>query len=87
MLGAIRQILGADITPRLGAIAAPTLVVWGEHDRLLPLALGRQIQARIPGARLEVIRGAGHNPMWERPAAFNAAVLAFLGENRAGAPA
>jgi pimeloyl-ACP methyl ester carboxylesterase len=78
MLGAIWQLLRADITPRLGAITAPTLIIWGEHDRLLPPDLGRQLQGRIPGARLVVIPGAGHNPMWERPAAFNAALLAFL---------
>lgn len=78
MLRAAWQILNADISPRLGAIRAPTLVVWGQHDRLLPLEMGRQIQGRIPGARLAVIAGAGHNPMWERPAAFNAVALGFL---------
>lgn len=78
MLGAVWQILNADISPRLGAIAAPTLVVWGQHDRLLPLDMGHAIQARIPGAGLAVIAGAGHNPMWERPAAFNEVLLAFL---------
>lgn len=82
MLGAIWQILNADISPRLGAITAPTLVVWGQHDRLLPLEMGRQIQSRIPDARLAVIAGAGHNPMWERPAAFNKAVLNFLEDGR-----
>ncbi|NJN19512.1 MAG: alpha/beta fold hydrolase [Oscillochloris sp.] len=78
MISAIRQILNADISLRLGAIQAPTLVVWGQHDRLLPLELGRRIQAAIPDAQLAIIAGAGHNPMWERPAAFNRAVLAFL---------
>jgi pimeloyl-ACP methyl ester carboxylesterase len=79
LLGAIWQILSADISPRLGAIQAPTLVIWGEHDTLLPLAMGEQLRASIPRAELAVIRGAGHNPMWERPAAFNDALLAFLG--------
>jgi pimeloyl-ACP methyl ester carboxylesterase len=78
MVGAVWQILNADISPRLGAIRAPTLVVWGQHDRLLPLAMGREIQSRIPGAGLAVIAGAGHNPMWERPTAFNQVVLEFL---------
>lgn len=82
MLGAIWQLLSADITPRLGAIAAPTLVVWGQHDRLLPPEMGREIQRRIPGARLEIIAGAGHNPQWERPAAFNRVVLEFLSQAR-----
>lgn len=78
LLGAIWQLLAADISPRLGAIRAPTLVIWGEHDKLLPLELGRRLQASIPGAELAVIAGAGHNPMWERPPAFNQALLAFL---------
>ena len=62
----------------LGAISVPTLVVWGEHDRLIPLALGQRFAREIPGAQLVVIPDTGHAPMIETPAAFVAAVLPFL---------
>jgi pimeloyl-ACP methyl ester carboxylesterase len=78
LLRAISQLLAADISPRLATITAPSLILWGEHDRLVPLALGRQLHGHLPRARFVVIPGAGHVPMWERPAAFNREVLSFL---------
>jgi pimeloyl-ACP methyl ester carboxylesterase len=75
---ATRQVLEIDLTTRLSAVQAPTLVVWGELDTLVPLENGRDLVASLPDARLSVIPGAGHAPMWERPAAFNELVLDFL---------
>jgi pimeloyl-ACP methyl ester carboxylesterase len=72
------ELLFADWQPVLAKIEAPTLIVWGEHDTLTPLTIGEQIAARIPNARLVVLPGAGHVPMWDQPAAFNSAVVAFL---------
>jgi pimeloyl-ACP methyl ester carboxylesterase len=78
VMGAARELVATDIRAKLGRIAAPTLVVWGANDRLLPPALGRQLSKAIPGARLHIIQGAGHNPMWDRPAEYNEAALGFL---------
>jgi pimeloyl-ACP methyl ester carboxylesterase len=75
---AARDLLQADIRPKLPRIAAPTLVVWGSHDPLVPLSLGRQLAAAIPGARLAVLPDTGHNPMIERPQTFNRLVDNFL---------
>lgn len=75
---AIRQLLAADITTRLAAIRAPTQLIWGAHDTLVPLRVGVQLTALVPGARFAVIPRAGHNPMWECPEAFNQVALAFL---------
>ena len=72
------QLLRADWRAKLPNIEAPTLVIWGEHDRICPLAIGQKIVATIAGARLVVIEGAAHNPMWERSDAFDREVLAFL---------
>jgi pimeloyl-ACP methyl ester carboxylesterase len=72
--------LQTDWEPHLRRIDAPTLVVWGERDAITPLALGHQITAVVPGARLITLAEAGHNPMWERPEAFNAEVLRFLAD-------
>jgi pimeloyl-ACP methyl ester carboxylesterase len=63
---------------RLTEIECPTLIVWGARDSLLPLRHAREYARRIRGARLCVIDDAGHVPMLERPAAFNAEVLGFL---------
>lgn len=72
------ELLGTDISDRLNAIENPVLVVWGEHDTAVPLDIGRKLAERLTHAQLTIIRGAGHNPMWDRPEAFNRAVLAFL---------
>ena len=74
----IRHILADDIRPLLPRVACPTLLVWGEHDPLTPVSDGELIAALMPAARLVVIEGAGHNPMADRPDAFNRQVLRFL---------
>jgi pimeloyl-ACP methyl ester carboxylesterase len=51
---------------RLGQIVAPTLVVTGDADRLVPPANSHLLAARIPGAELEILAGAGHGFFWER---------------------
>lgn len=83
LLAAAHQLLGTDISARLSDIQAPTLIVWGEYDRLVPLSLGEQLHASLPGSQLVVLPGAGHNAMWDRPAAFNRAVLEFLAPSSA----
>jgi pimeloyl-ACP methyl ester carboxylesterase len=63
---------------RIHRIAAPTLLVWGEHDRLVPRAYAKEFAGRIADTRLEVVAGAGHAPHLEQPDATARAVLAFL---------
>ena len=72
--GLAREVLDG----RLGGITIPTLVAWGQHDRLIPLALGERFAREIPGARLVVVPDTGHAPMIETPEAFLAAVQPFL---------
>lgn len=66
--------------PWLWRLEAPTLVLAGDDDPIIPLANGRILARAIPGARLEVIRGGGHLFMLERPAETAALVAAFLAE-------
>lgn len=54
----------------------PVLVIWGAHDRVTPLAWGRELSVRL-NATLEVITDAGHFPNIESSAAFEQAVLRF----------
>jgi pimeloyl-ACP methyl ester carboxylesterase len=63
--------------PRIGSITQPTLILWGEEDRVLPLAVGQQLHATIPGSIFVAIPRAGHIPQWEQPALVNQHVLRF----------
>jgi thioesterase CepJ len=70
---------GFDAAAELPSLRVPTLVITGEHDRVLPPAGGEELARTIPGARLVQVPGVGHIGYAENPAAFNAAVLEFLG--------
>jgi len=66
-----------DTTARLGGIAVPTMVLAGEEDILIPVALSRELHKAIPGAQWQTVRG-GHACLWEHPSSFNHAVLDFV---------
>ena len=72
--------LGHDTADRLSQIAAPTLVLSGELDVILPPRFGRDVAEAIPGARFEVLQGEAHQPFQEVPDEFNARVDAFWRE-------
>jgi pimeloyl-ACP methyl ester carboxylesterase len=63
---------------RLGAVNVPTLVVWGESDRIVTPAYGRAVADAVPGARFTGIQAAGHLPHLEAPDATWAAIDPFL---------
>ncbi|HEY8878821.1 MAG TPA: alpha/beta fold hydrolase [Roseateles sp.] len=63
---------------RLGEIKVPTLILWGERDRLIPLRWGREFEKGIPGSRLVVFPVLGHVPQEEDPAATLAALRDWL---------
>ena len=69
---------------RLHQIAAPTLIVTGTEDQVVPAENSRILAERIPGARLVELEGAGHGFLVEKAAEANAAVLGFLRQNREG---
>ena len=68
-----------DLTPELRSVVAPTLIVWGERDHLVPLRVAEQWQRELPGSRL-VLLPCGHVPMLEAPGELTASVLPFLDE-------
>jgi pimeloyl-ACP methyl ester carboxylesterase len=69
-----------DTSDRLGGITAPVLVLAGEEDILIPVALPRRLHEAIPGSEWATAKG-GHACVWEHPAEFNRAYLAFLGKH------
>jgi 3-oxoadipate enol-lactonase len=68
----------ADQRERAHDIRVPTLVLCGSEDKITPPALSRELTHIIPGARLELIEGAGHIGNLERPEEFNTLVNAFV---------
>ena len=52
------------------AAAVPTLIIWGDHDRIIPVDQGRATHDAIAGSRLHVFERAGHFPHCEHPAEF-----------------
>lgn len=67
---------------KLGAMAVPTLLLWGEDDPFAPVAGAHRFQREIPGAELEVIAGSGHFVYADAPAECAAAITAFLASLR-----
>ena len=63
----------------LPRVQIPTLVVWGENDRIVPISAGERIADAMPNARLEVIKGAGHLPHIEKPKQVTPLLLEHMG--------
>ncbi len=63
---------------RIGEITHPTLVLWGEEDRVFPLAVGEGLHQTIKGSRFIRIPKAGHIPQWERPDLVNQELITFI---------
>jgi pimeloyl-ACP methyl ester carboxylesterase len=60
------------------ATETPTLIVWGDHDRIIPVEQGYGTHAAIPGSRLEIFEGCGHFPHCEDPDRFAAVLTDFM---------
>ena len=67
-----------DLTPRLGDIRCPTLIVAGERDAMFPPEQSRALADAIPGARLEIVPGAPHGIVVENPDTTARLLLDFL---------
>ncbi|MGJ9416477.1 alpha/beta fold hydrolase [Massilia sp. CMS3.1] len=82
--GVARQMLAVRSAPErselLRSIQTPTLVIHGAADPLVPLACGEDTAAQVPGARLEVIQGMGH----DLPSQLNERMLALIDANARG---
>jgi 3-oxoadipate enol-lactonase len=79
IIGSLRAMAGRpDFTPFLSSIEVPTLVIWGEADRLIPTPQTRALVARIRGSRGVGIARAGHLPSLETAAEFDRALTDHL---------
>jgi len=83
--GPIARMLETDATPylldgKLGGVTAPAHLVWGEHDRLLPLDYAKRLAAELPRAKIHVLAGCGHIPHLVAPDAFRELVEKVLAD-------
>ena len=65
---------------RLPEVKLPTLIVWGDQDRLMPVAEAARLQRLMPGSRVVILPGARHPCYLDRPAEFHAALIEFAGK-------
>ncbi len=78
--GVLREFRFGALDGRLDAITAPTLVLWGEADRLIPIALGRALAAQLNRSAFLSVPRAGHSVQEEAPDEVNRLVIKFLKE-------
>lgn len=65
------------LADRLRRVQCPTLLLWGDHDRLVPPAYGEAYKRHLPHAELKFIKDCGHLPMFEKETEFVEALTAF----------
>src|SRR6266849_21012 len=63
---------------RLERITCPTLIVWGEHDRLVPPVYAEAFHRCIADSQVAMLSGTGHMPMFEKPQEWSEVILDFL---------
>ena len=64
-------LLHRDLRPLLSRLPGGAVVIQGQEDRIVPPAQGEFLQEQLPGARLNLLPGAGHLPFLTQPGAFN----------------
>lgn len=82
LLQTMRQCIPSDaneVVAKLMHISAPTLILWGRHDKVIPLKVGGLLSQAIPNSVLEVFEECGHIPQEEQPQKTIARISEFLG--------
>src|SRR2546425_9794750 len=78
--GVLREFRFDGLRGRTGAIAVPTLVLWGEEDRWVPLAVGRALAAELARSAFLTVAHAGHSVQEEAPGEVNRLLIKFLND-------
>jgi pimeloyl-ACP methyl ester carboxylesterase len=81
LLATSRNWQAARIERDAHLIEPETLIIWGANDRVIPIAAGRKLHKKIPGARMTVIRNCGHVPQEEKSEIFTGLVTEFCQPN------
>lgn len=72
------DLIKSGMRARLGELRQPTMIIWGEQDRVFSRTCAEHAHREIPGSRLVIIPRCGHYPHLESPRAFHGALLGFL---------
>jgi pimeloyl-ACP methyl ester carboxylesterase len=82
MIHSARQIMPdgiAELSERYKTIQLPTLIVWCDHDRIVPFEVGLKLRRTLPNSTLKLVEGCGHMPQEEQPAATLGLLESFIG--------
>jgi pimeloyl-ACP methyl ester carboxylesterase len=74
------RLYNPDLYKWLHRISVPTLILWGDDDKVIPPQYGPAFAELIPGAKLEVMEKCGHLPQIERADAFVSKIAGFITE-------
>ena len=85
MVDALDALTSYDFRERLPEIKAPTLIVWGEHDMLVPVDDAHEFERLITDSRTVILDDTGHVPMLERPRKFNELLAELVDDRGVGA--
>ncbi|NIN66825.1 MAG: alpha/beta fold hydrolase [Anaerolineae bacterium] len=77
-LGGQREELFGDLHRQLAHVTAPTLIIWGSDDALVPVSHAYAAHKLIPNSQVRIVQRCGHLPQVERPEEFNQLLLDFL---------
>lgn len=69
--------LGPEVE-QLATLDIPTLIVWGDQDRMVPLHCGEEMHAILKDSQLRIFEGSGHMPCYDQSQGFNALAIEFL---------
>lgn len=74
----MQNLIGVDLAEAAKKVKLPTLIIWGEDDSYTPLFQGREMFGLIAGAKLKIIKGAGHSPHFTHEPEVRRALVEFL---------
>lgn len=79
MRATLVKVVNEDLSPLIGKLNCPTLLIWGDKDTATPIEDAKAMEAWIKDAGLVVCEGAGHYSFLEQPDRVHGALRAFLG--------
>ena len=80
-LSTLEGLLDDDSSENLARIEAPTLIIWGDQDSVVPLSDQKELESRIENARLIVYPGVGHALYWEEPGQIASDIGLFINDH------
>ena len=61
------NLISLDLKPVLSKIVTPTVIIWGEHDKIVPVSDGKLIHKLIKRSKLYIVKDARHSPQYSHP--------------------